>query len=59
MPCQNGGECGNVVTGYLCFCTNDYFGTKCDREYYFIMYIKTIFAQSTNNESSDCGNGAK
>ena len=58
MPCQNGGECSNVITGHVCFCTKDYFGAKCDREYYFMMYIQTIFAQLRNYTNSDYVNGA-
>ena len=59
MPCQNGGECGNYIGGYLCHCRKDYYGGTCDSEYYIMMYIKTLFAQSTNYKSSDYVNGAK
>ena len=43
----------------MCSCTNDYYGHNCDSEYYFIMYIKTIFAQPTNYKSSEYVNGPK
>ena len=48
MPCQNGGGYVNILRGYLCVCNDDYFGTNCDSEYYFMMYIKPMFAYSTN-----------
>ena len=59
MPCQNGGECANVLSGYICVCTKDYYGGLCESEYYSLTYIKTIFAQTTNYKSSDYVNGAK
>ena len=42
MPCQNGGECTNLIRGHMCVCTKDYFGAKCDSEFHCMMYIKTI-----------------
>ena len=59
MPCQNGGECTNLLRGYMCVCTKDYFGSKCDSEYYFMMDIKTILAHSTNFNSNDYVNGGE
>ena len=59
MPCQHGAQCLNYIGGYMCRCPIEYYGINCDSEYYFMMYIKAIFAQSTNYKSSCYVNGAK
>ena len=31
-PCQNGGECIDVLDGYMCDCASGYSGENCENE---------------------------
>jgi len=33
-PCQNGGNCNNIVNGFTCSCKNAYVGNNCESGHY-------------------------
>ena len=42
QPCQNGGNCTDLVNGYTCNCVASYSGKNCsvgEYEFYFLNYF--------------------